>query len=474
MVPQLRRRTRRSASAKDSNGSYSVRWTPALVDAARLERMADDMPGSMRALDRKVDAARADPLGAHRHGRRDLPRRCASGRSARAAAAGADRERRRRGVPRPARRQRVRRAGEARRRHRRRASNAGPGSSPNAHKRLIVQLDPPDDGDAWHLAVLARGSRGGPLAIERAIVMAGSERQYLEDEMARLERMLPVLLRPGGMRRGEVILSADEAWDLMATTGPRLLAAGFDVRAPAISRRRAGRRCASTSTPSSKSAVGANQLAERPMVGGVRRRRAHRGRHRAAGARKRDRSSVPPVGGSRSTRSTCKAAAEALAERATRRSCRARRCCGSRSASTTHRSRVGVSIEGGGWAADLLAAAADVADRAGASTPRGFVGDAAQLSGRGAGVARLPRLGRAGRVPRARHGSRQDADDARPRARRRRAGPDAGDRAAGGRRQLDGRGRALHARACASSCTTARTAPRPTRSRPRSPTPTWS
>jgi len=31
MVPQLRRRTRRSASAKDTNGSYSVRWTPALA-----------------------------------------------------------------------------------------------------------------------------------------------------------------------------------------------------------------------------------------------------------------------------------------------------------------------------------------------------------------------------------------------------------------------------------------------------------
>ena len=49
--------------------------------------------------------------------------------------------------------------------------------------------------------------------------------------------MLPVLLRPGGTRRGQVILSADEAWDLMATTGPRLQLAGFDVRVPELSRR---------------------------------------------------------------------------------------------------------------------------------------------------------------------------------------------------------------------------------------------
>ena len=99
---------------------------------------------------------------------------------------------------------------------------------------------------------------------------------------------------------------------------------------------------------------------------------------------------------------------------------------------------------------------------------------AAQLPGRSARVARLPRLGRARWLPRARHGSRQDADDARAPARRRGRRARARDRAARGRRQLDRGSRALHARACASSCTTARTAPRPTRSRPRSPTPTSS
>src|SRR4029078_2310019 len=39
MVAFLRQRTRRGGSARDSNGSYSVRWTPALVDPARLARL---------------------------------------------------------------------------------------------------------------------------------------------------------------------------------------------------------------------------------------------------------------------------------------------------------------------------------------------------------------------------------------------------------------------------------------------------
>ena len=42
------------------------------------------------------------------------------------------------------------------------------------------------------------------LPIEQAIVNAGAGRPHLEDELARLERMLPALTRPSGLRRGEV------------------------------------------------------------------------------------------------------------------------------------------------------------------------------------------------------------------------------------------------------------------------------
>ena len=99
------------------------------------------------------------------------------------------------------------------------------------------------------------------MTLEQAIVVGGSERQHIEAEVQRLERMLPALRRPGGHRRGQVVLGADEAWDLMAATGPRLQLAGFEVRVPELSKR--------ASTPSlrifvdavSETAVGANQLA---------------------------------------------------------------------------------------------------------------------------------------------------------------------------------------------------------------------
>ncbi len=56
MVPQLRRRTRSRRAANSATGSFSVRWMPALVDPNRLARTAERMPGSVRVLDRSVDA----------------------------------------------------------------------------------------------------------------------------------------------------------------------------------------------------------------------------------------------------------------------------------------------------------------------------------------------------------------------------------------------------------------------------------
>ena len=58
-------------------------------------------------------------------------------------------------------------------------------------QRLVVRLDPPDVGGAWHLAVFARRSEG------RADVDRAGDRNgevgpaHLEDEIGRLERMLP-------------------------------------------------------------------------------------------------------------------------------------------------------------------------------------------------------------------------------------------------------------------------------------------
>src|SRR5205807_5066963 len=90
---------------------------------------------------------------------------------------------------------------------------------------------------AWFLQVLGPGAEGNLLPIELALGDSKNTKP-LADELARLERILPVLLRAGGMRRGQVYLSQDEAWELMTTTGMQLESAGFDVRVPAPSRRK--------------------------------------------------------------------------------------------------------------------------------------------------------------------------------------------------------------------------------------------
>jgi hypothetical protein len=130
-----------------------------------------------------------------------------------------------------------------------------------ARTRLVVQLDPPDSGDAWFLSVLGRGAEGGLLPIELALTDSKSTK-HLADEMTRLERILPVLFRAGGQRRGQVYLNQEEAWELMTGTGPMLEAAGFDVRVPALSRRKPSPSLRLFSIPSGDTVVGAHQLTD--------------------------------------------------------------------------------------------------------------------------------------------------------------------------------------------------------------------
>src|SRR4051812_8696721 len=173
-----------------------------------------------------------------------------------------------------------------------------------ARPRLVVQLDPPDRGDAWFLRVLGPGPNRALLDVEVAL-SATKNTQPIAEELARLERLLPELHRPGGLRRGQVYLSTNEAWELLTVTGPSLGAAARAVvpehkrsvgahagpraqprggrvrraRAPALaaqaeagiaSVRRTGRRQRRRRPPVEQRAVG--RL--------VRRRRAHRGRDR--------------------------------------------------------------------------------------------------------------------------------------------------------------------------------------------------
>ncbi|HEY1635978.1 MAG TPA: DEAD/DEAH box helicase [Acidimicrobiales bacterium] len=126
---------------------------------------------------------------------------------------------------------------------------------------LTVALDAPDDSGAWLLSVLGQGADGTLLPIERALADSKSSGP-LGDELLRLERAFPALLRAGAARRGQVYLGPDEAWDLMTRTGPSLRSAGFDVRAPALSRRRPAARLHLSTTSSGDTAVGARQLSD--------------------------------------------------------------------------------------------------------------------------------------------------------------------------------------------------------------------
>ncbi len=135
---------------------------------------------------------------------------------------------------------------------------AKPATGPMRGK-LVVQLEPPDSGNAWFLSVLGPGVEGGLLPIEAAIA-DGKATKHLLDELVRLERILPALLRPGAQRRGQVYLSQDEAWELMTVTGSAIEAAGFEVRVPALSRRKPAAGLRLFTEPTGDSIVGAQQL----------------------------------------------------------------------------------------------------------------------------------------------------------------------------------------------------------------------
>ncbi len=133
-------------------------------------------------------------------------------------------------------------------------------TSPN-RPRLVIQLDPPDLRDAWFLSVLGPGADGRLLPIELALTDSPNTRR-LADELVRLERMFPVLKRPGELRRGQVVLSQDEAWEFMTVIGRDLETAGFIVRVPSLSRRRPKPVLQLFTERTGESVVGAHQLSD--------------------------------------------------------------------------------------------------------------------------------------------------------------------------------------------------------------------
>ena len=280
MVPQLKKVRRRlrpdtvdAASAvgapggadRGDNATYVVRWVPVLVESDTLTALAEALPGAAAAFENQRDAAGftqavladiVDAVATEAAERLDIaapppvPRSRAD--TAEAALARLD------GSP-----------FEAPSRHlsdlaRRLDAWARPAVEPFERRlSLIVQLDPPDDVGAWHLSVLSQSSAGELQPVERALVIASrARRQSVKNQLARLERLFPELLRLGGRRRGEVILNTDEAWQVMTNVGQVLQAMGYEVRVPSLSRRRPTPTLRLTSVEAQESIVGARQLAD--------------------------------------------------------------------------------------------------------------------------------------------------------------------------------------------------------------------
>ena len=252
MAPTLQAHGRRD----NGHTHYSVRWMPAQIERDVISTLAADMPGSVSAITPKAEArdVAQDALGAMVHAfaaqsaaylpsPAEPPATRSSADVAESIVAHLD----------GARFDAPTRVGSEVSRRLAKWSQSVVGVS---NARLVVELRSPDESNAWHLVVLGTDPDGHLVPVEVAIV----DHPKLVDQLVRVERLLPALLRPGAARRGEVLLSQDEAWELMTVTGPLLESVGFDVRVPALSRKRATPSLRLMTDAAHDSVVGARQL----------------------------------------------------------------------------------------------------------------------------------------------------------------------------------------------------------------------
>jgi hypothetical protein len=241
-----------------------------------------------------------------------------------------------------------------------------------ARTKLVVALEPPDSGGAWFLSVLGPGVEGGLLPIEAAIA-DGKATKPLVDELARLERIYDPLLRPGALRRGQVYLSQDEAWELMTTTGPALEDAGFELRVPALSRRKSSAGLRMFTEPAGDTVVGAQQLSD------VRWSVVFDDVELTAAEISRLAEEARPLVRSRGRwveldKVDLKEAAAALAERATKTRLTGAEILRHSVGLEGSPLAGGLSVEGSGWATDLLDKASSAPTEA-VTSPEGFEGE---------------------------------------------------------------------------------------------------
>ncbi len=237
MVPVLRGSTG-TGGPRSGTARHRIRWVPALLARDRLTDLVDRMPGAVVALQtspqpegvcRSVLSAVVDAVSRAGADRLVTPATVPQASSrveiSEAVLSGLD------GRPFSAEAEPAARLAEDLKRW---AAPVTVGTKIG----LTVRLDPPVDDGGWLLRVEATGVDKGPLPVEHALVVAsGSKSQQVETQLRRLERLLPVLRRPS-TRRGQVILDAEEAGELMFNLGSIVAAAGFEVLLPVVSRRR--------------------------------------------------------------------------------------------------------------------------------------------------------------------------------------------------------------------------------------------
>ncbi|HUG84762.1 MAG TPA: DEAD/DEAH box helicase [Euzebya sp.] len=261
MVPQLRK-VPTAGRTQTGRAEFQVTWMPALIDHEEFTSLSKVMPGAVSALSRSND-------------RRAFTEAVVAGVLDAICTDAADRVEVPAAPPRPRSAAEVAETVLA-------LMNGRPFDAPTqrgaelvrglqnwartvvgtAAVTLIVQLDPPDEGNAWYLRTQVTGANRKLEPVDAAMSNATpARREQIKAELDRLEGLYPPLLRGKAERRGEVILGQDESWDLMTETGPVLASAGFDVRVPPLSRRKPRPGLKLTSMGGPDSVVGAQQLA---------------------------------------------------------------------------------------------------------------------------------------------------------------------------------------------------------------------
>jgi hypothetical protein len=257
MVPQLQK----VGDAPGNRSYFGVRWEPTLIDHDELTALSRSMPGAVAALQRQQDAravtrsvvsAFVDAVCRDAAGRVEVPAPPPHPQNATDVAEAV--LGRLDGSTFEAPHQQGTEVGKGLKRW-------AEGVTGAAKLSLAVQLDPPDEGDAWLVRTLVSDGRRKEELVEAAMSRAKHERkETIKRELERLEGLYAPLERGKDTRRGQVILSQDEAWDLMTTTGSILQAAGFEVRVPPLSKKKATPTLRVTSLGGHETAVGAQQL----------------------------------------------------------------------------------------------------------------------------------------------------------------------------------------------------------------------